>query len=424
MRHSHAALAVCMLLIALSVPLLLTGCARGGDGTSVVPEKVLDFVVRFAGNVQDNFYYFIAIDADGDDGLDGPLPVAAGPQWYNGWGTGSFTHYVEYHQGRYELYRAELDPVLQTAAGGIISATGTPLSNDAGSAELTVLSINYGAASVTGAGMISAAGNVGFQSAGTIQLQTDASGDVVAATVVYTPAASGSRDLTLAEQTQIDTLNGGGQPLTANSLQALGINLTVGAAAAGTQTITIAPTDANINVVFTPESGPITTTAATLNANSSTATATPPIPGVQIAAADFVLAQTATIELQTSELATLIGPPYEYTDPAGGSTLRFTIDADQLGTNVSNVSINVISTTELIFDPNITLPNQNVYDGLGHLGNSYITLSLNEYRTTTNSEGLFEREEAGDNTLEGPATQLEKNAVDIVDWTITLRQLR
>ena len=83
-----------------------------------------------------------------------------------------------------------------------------------------------------------------------------------------------------------------------------------------------------------------------------------------------------------------------------------------------------LTTTELIFDPQITLPNENVYDGLGHLGNRYVTISLNEFDTIDNDDGLFEREEAGDNTLEGPATQVEKDAVDIVDWSVTVRQLR
>jgi hypothetical protein len=69
---------------------------------------VIEFSVTFAGPVQDAFYYYIAIDADGDFGADGPLPVAAGPNWGNGWGTGSMTHYVEYHQGRYELFEVTL----------------------------------------------------------------------------------------------------------------------------------------------------------------------------------------------------------------------------------------------------------------------------------------------------------------------------
>jgi len=98
------------LLVTLALGLF--GCARGGEEQPVVPEVILDIMVRFAAPVNDAFYYFIALDADGDFGADGPLPVAAGPRWGNGWGTGSMTHFVEYHQGRYELFRADLTPVL------------------------------------------------------------------------------------------------------------------------------------------------------------------------------------------------------------------------------------------------------------------------------------------------------------------------
>ena len=67
----------------------LSGCARGGDSSDVVPAVVVDLVVQFAAPVVDAFYYYIAIDADSDLGADGPLPVAAGPRWGNGWGNGN-----------------------------------------------------------------------------------------------------------------------------------------------------------------------------------------------------------------------------------------------------------------------------------------------------------------------------------------------
>ncbi len=410
-----------------ALAMLLPGCARGGeDQAPVVPEKVLEFVIRFAGEVMDNFFYYVAIDADGDDGLDGPLPVAAGPRWENGWGTGSFTHYVEYNQGRYELYKAQLVAKLTTAAGGINSVTDVPDATDAGTHKLTIAQIDLAAVTVTGVGMITAATNTGFQSAGELAIETDAAGLTVAGAVSYTAAADGGRALTAPEQAQIDALNAGGVALTSDSLQALGLELTLGAAAAGTQTLTIGQTTAQVQNRFEATSVPsyTTTTTATLNANSDTATADPPIPGVTITCGDFVLNATATIDLERAATAELIGPPYEYQNPAGGNALRFTIDVSKLGDNLNNLSINIITTTELIFDPNITLPNENVYDGLGYLGNDYFTISLNEYRTIKNSDGLFVQEGAGENTLEGPANQDEKNAVDIIDWEITLRRLR
>ena len=404
----------------------VSGCARGGEGADpIVPEKVLEFIIRFKGGIIDNFYYFVAIDTDNDSGLDGPVPVAAGPRWENGWGTGSFTHFVEYHLGTYNLYRSDLAPRLVTPSAGINAVTGIPLSTDAGAHVLTVAGIAYGVPTVTGAGMVTSVQNAGFQGAGQIALRTDAQGRTVADSVTYTAAATGGRLLTTQEQAAIDTLNAGGVELTTDALGALGLTLTLSAAQAGTQTITIPQTVAQVSNAFTSNStGQTTTTAATLNANSNVATATPPIPGATVTCGDFTLNGAATINLDTEVTAALIGPPYESTYPSGGTTLAFTLDVAALGANLRNISINVITTTELIYDPTITLPGQNVYDGLGHLGNRYITIDMDDFRTYRNGDGLFEEEADGDNTLEGPATDDEKAAVDIVDWQITLKRLR
>lgn len=413
-----------VLLIALGA--LVCGCARGGeDGQSVVPQKVISFVITVAGNIDPGSYYYVALDADNDDGLDGPLPVAAGPQWENGWGTGSFTHYVEYHLGQYELYRADLDAKLKNAAAGIEAVNGLPDSTDAGTHELQVTTLNFGDIAVSGAGMITGAQNDGFQAAGALSIETDAAGNIVAGSVTWTPDADGGRDLTPAEQAQLDTLNAGGAALQEASFSEFAITCTLNAPQPGSQTLQVGRTTGEVQDVFTATSNNETSTETdTLFANSSTATADPPIPGVTITTGDLAVGETAVIDLERAVTGTLIGPPYDATPPSGGDTLRFSIDVEKLGEGIDNLSFNIITTTELIFDPTITLPNENVYDGLGHLGNRYVTISLNEYDTIDNDEGLFEREEAGDNTLEGPASQAEKDAVDIVDWSVTVQQLR
>ncbi|HEX2999918.1 MAG TPA: hypothetical protein VHR86_06755 [Armatimonadota bacterium] len=77
---------------------LLAGCARVPALAPVEQIKhrlTVDFTV--AGHINPLYYYFIAIDAQGDPSL-GPLPVVSSP-WGNGWGTGNITHYVLYHQG-------------------------------------------------------------------------------------------------------------------------------------------------------------------------------------------------------------------------------------------------------------------------------------------------------------------------------------
>ena len=140
------------LVAVVSLAAMLGGCARGGEGQgAVVPSQVLDVVLRYARPINDAFYYFIAIDADNDPD-DGPVPVASGPYWGNGWGTGSMTHYVEYHQGQYQLFRVVLDPDLTQPGGGIVAVSGTPQITDAGKAVISVLSVQLGEPTVSGAG--------------------------------------------------------------------------------------------------------------------------------------------------------------------------------------------------------------------------------------------------------------------------------
>ncbi|MCE5240975.1 hypothetical protein LLH23_21140 [bacterium] len=416
-------LRVALVVAAASLAVALSGCAYGGAGGGA-PSVVVDFYVRMAGTINDAFYYFIPIDADGDDGDDGPVPVAAGPYWENGWGTGSFTHYIEYHQGQYTLFRVNCRLELRNAGGGITAVGGTPTGSTVGVSTLTVQSVSFGAVTVSGTGMVASVANASFQAAGTLTLATNAAGEVVAGSVVFAPAASGGRALTAAEQSVITNLNAGGVALQADSLSGLGLTLTLNAAQAGTQTLTIAPTTATVQNRFEPESGSTETTTGTLQANTVNGASNTVIPGGTITAADFVQGGTATVRKDLSTVGTSLGPPYQYTLPSGGTILRATVDVSSLGDDIPDLSINVITTNELIFDESITDPDQHTYDGLGRLGNRYVTFPTDQYQTISNSSGLFEQETSGDSTLTGPATAEERNQVDIVDWSITIRRLQ
>ena len=409
---------------ALAGPLGLAGCARGGEQGPVVPEVVLEVTVQFARAINDAFYYYFAFDTDGDFGADGPLPVAAGPRWGNGWGTGSLTHFVEYRQGRYELFRVNLRPELTQAGGGIIGAAGVPDSTDAGTHTITIDTVHPGAATLTGAGTITGVTNNSLQAAGDIAIETDAAGLTVAGSVGFTPAADGGRELTATEQAALDALDAGGVALATDSLAALGLTLTIGAPAAGAQTITIARTVADVTDRFQPaEVGAPVTTTSTLPANNNAPLAGGPIPGMTIRTTDLVAGEAAVIVLEPDATATSLGQPYEFVLPQGGDTLRFTLDLEQLGAGLTDLSINFISTTELIFDPTVVNADQNVYDGLGNFGNDYFTLPTNQFQTIRNQDS-FVVEGAGDPTLVGPGTQEDKDSVDIVDWQVTLRRLR
>lgn len=417
------------LLCALCVVavVVLSGCARGGEGGAVGPDIVVDFHARYAGIINDSYYYFIPVDTDGDFGVDGPVPVAAGPFWENGWGTGSFSHYIEYHQGQYNVYRVTVVPTLATAGGGITAISGVPTTSAAGTSVLTVQAINFGAVTVGGTGMVTAVTNTGFQAAGTLALETNATGEVVAGSVVYTPAASGGRALTAAEQAAIDALNAGGVPLAAGSLSALGLSLDLAAAQAGTQTLTIAPTTATVRNVFTPVEntpGPVVTTTGSLQANTANVDTNTVLPGATVTAGNYTTGGSATVTLALSPTPIRLGPPFDYTLPSGGSALHVTLDLAMLGENIPDLSVNYISTTELIFDPTITDPALHTYDALGRLGNRYVTFRTNQFQTINNASGLFEQEQANDTTLQGNVTEEQRNMVDLIDWSITIRRLR
>ncbi|MEI6502862.1 MAG: hypothetical protein WCP21_17770 [Armatimonadota bacterium] len=420
-----------MTMVTMGALLLLTlsGCARSGSLTPVGPAVVIDFYARYAGTINDAFHYFIPIDADGDNGADGPLPVAAGPYWQNGWGTGSFTHYIEYSQGQYAVYQTVRQPTLVSAGGGLTAVTGTVPGSVPGTSVVTVQTVQIGSVAVSGTGMVQSAANATFQSAGTLALQTDVAGRTVAGSLVYTPAATGGRALTASEQAVIDVLNVGGIALQENSLSALGLSLALGAPQASTQTLTISPTTAAVRDVFTPVAGIVgggSDTAGVLTANTVNAPSSTLLAGATITTGDFVAGGAASVSLAFSPNGIYLGTPFAYTLPAvgGGTELRATVDLAMLGTDIPNLSVNFISVTELIFDPTITDPALHCYDGLGRLGNGYKTFSTTQFQTITNASSSFDQEKANDVTLQGNVTQQQRNQVDLIDWSITIRSLR
>jgi hypothetical protein len=407
----------------------LAGCARGGEGTTpVIPEAVLDVTVRMAAPVRDNLYYFVAINAGPDARTSFPVPVAAGPFWGNGWGTGAMTHFLEYHNGQYNLFSTNLSASLQAATGGFTGATGSVTAHAAGTLKLTVTAITPGAATVAGSGAISSATNASGQNAGVLSLTSDAAGRSVAGSVSFTPAADGGRTPSTAEKAQLDALNAGAVLLAASSLDAFGLTLTLSTTGspAGAQTITIAPAVAAVDWVFTTTGTNLETRgAAAVTPNSSTPTATPPLAGLRMAARDLTAGDTATVLLQFSATATLIGRPYDSVVPVNSATLQATIDlADLGGSSVTALAINFITTTELIFDSTVVDPRQHTYDGLGPLGNdAIVNYNPQDFRLISN-DGAFVRELANDSTLQGPASADQRSAVDIIDWSVNTRRLR
>jgi len=275
----------------------------------------------------------------------------------------------------------------------------------------------------SGTGPVTAVANNSDQNAGTFQFDTDAAGNTVAGSVSFTSAANGGRPVTAAEQADLDALNAGGVAVAPNSLDAFGLTLTVGAPAAGTEQIDVAPTVADVTADFSPRGGGgARQTVGTVTANSDTPTAAPPIPGVAIETETLSAGGVALLRSLTSPDLALIGFPYEADEPFGSSTLDVTLDIGTLAANVDHLTVNFISTDELIFDPILTDPDLNVYDGLGFQGNDYVTFSTRQTQTIRNAQS-FTPEAGGDPTLRGNVTQAERDAVDLIDWTIIVQVL-
>lgn len=406
---------------------LLSGCAQQGSlGGAPTPDAIIEIMVRMAGPVDENAYYFVAFDVDDDQGDTFPVPVAAGPFWGNGWGTGSITYFLEYHLGQYNLFRTQLNSVLESHSGGLVDIAGTAAGTAAGVYDLTVQTITLGAATLGGTGRITGVTNLSSQNAGVLELETEAAGEVVAGSVTWTPALDGGRVLTTTEQAAVDALNAGGVVLASDSLAALGLELAIAASGSGVQTITVAPAVADIEARFTSAStGQATTYTGTVTANSTTSTTTPPVPGLTIITEDLTTGDTAKISVELSpDPATLVTPDwFVATPPAGGNTLRASFDLAGLGQNLTNISFNFITVRQPLFDPTVIDPDDHVYDGLGPLGNDAVReFDPRQFLSLTNADS-FIPEGAGDSTLEGPATEQEKNTVDIVDWSLAVRRL-
>ncbi|MFW5867883.1 MAG: hypothetical protein ACOCX2_08715, partial [Armatimonadota bacterium] len=183
-------------------------------------------------------------------------------------------------------------------------------------------------------------------------------------------------------------------------------------------------TTADVTDRFEPEGpGSVTTGQATLPANNDSALAGGPIPGATIVTGDLVVGESAAVRVVPSAIGTSLGFPYDSTLPQGGSTLRVTVDLSRLGQDVEDISVNFISTTELIFDPTVVNPRDNTYDALGRQGNDFITIVTDEEQTIEDGD-LIGEEEADDPTLAGPASEQDQASVDIIDWRVSVRQLR
>ncbi len=312
-----------------------------------------------------------------------------------------------------------------------MAAKGSATAGRAGTYTLSVGALTLGSVAVAGTGPVTGATNNSDQNAGTFSIATDASGETVAGGVSFRPASNGGRAPNGAEQAALSALNAGGVLLAPDSLSAFGLTLTIGSPAAGTQTIMVQPTIAQVRVDFAPSLRvqPSSSTG-TLTANSSTPTAAPPIKGVTIITTTLVPGGVVHIRSLLGPPVPLPGP-YQSQPPFGSNQLDVTLDESTLatsGTSVESLTVNIITTTQLILS-GVVPPSERCYDGLSVTGNNFISFDATQTRTLTNSGALYPEGSwrpgpyPPDQTLHGNVTDQQRDSVDIIDWTIMVERL-
>lgn len=401
---------------------LCVGCAQWpvDGGSDKYPARLLDITVQFADPVNASYYYYLCFDTDGDRET-GPLPIRSGPFWGNGWGTGVISAYVVYHGGQYRVHKPRVLSALIEPAGGILDVGGNPDPPISGSHLVTINSVTLGEATVEGSGMILGVTNVSSQNAGQYSLATDATGAVVAGSVVFTPAETGGRELTTQEQAVLDELNVGSAPLAPDALELLGLSLSLGPALEGSQTITVAPTTATVTDRFSSYFGVNdTTNTGTIYANAVHAGPSPVIPGMSFRTAN--LTAGASVEIITQYEATTddLGPPFKSGYPEmGGRELTVSVDLAQIGDPQEEIQFNIISTDTIPLNPEITLDKS--YDGLGPDGTTFVTLPITTNRELRNADAALP--EGVNDVFFGAlsSSDLQLGELDIVDWTVEVR---
>lgn len=182
-----------------------------------------------------------------------------------------------------------------------------------------------------------------------------------------------------------------------------------------------APRTADVSGTFTRRgSGLSDPISGTVTENSSDTTL---IPGLTLQIGTFgSVGDEAKVRTDFSDVSIFFNYPFDQVYPGGGTTLRATLvlvgePAEQIlpSGDEETINFNIISTNELLLDPNF--PGPHYYDGLGFTGNDYITISVQEDRVYRNSDAIAP-EQAGDTTTGGIGE------IDLVDWTVEVRFLQ
>ncbi|MBI2299120.1 MAG: hypothetical protein HYU66_09305 [Armatimonadetes bacterium] len=123
-------------VVLLAAGWLLGGCAAIPAGVQGALRQLLDLRMTVRGAVDENAYYLFVLDTNGRDS-EGPEVIAPLTNFLgNGRATGVYQHYVEYHQGQFELFRDQPEQEGQVVPPRV--ALGQPFSFDSGSSQGTL----------------------------------------------------------------------------------------------------------------------------------------------------------------------------------------------------------------------------------------------------------------------------------------------
>jgi hypothetical protein len=106
---------VLLRVLALWAPLLASGCAKYPPGEGAASQRRMQVEILFAEAINPSYYYFLAIDTDGDP-TTGPVAVREKPWGGNGWVLAPLSFFVEYNfaiPGGYGVYQVDPNNILQ-----------------------------------------------------------------------------------------------------------------------------------------------------------------------------------------------------------------------------------------------------------------------------------------------------------------------
>ncbi len=238
----------------------------------------------------------------------------------------------------------------------ILQAEGKVSEEFSGEHRLRVQAVNFGTASVSSdstSTLVDGASNTGLQAAGRLQFEVDATGNIVAGSVSFTPATLGGRPLTASEQAVLDAANAGGVSLASDTFAGLGLTLSLDASSSsvqGTVAIDVAPTEVTFEDKFysSPNAAP-RVEQFTAYANEYNTLQSGPLAGATLQLGDAVQSETSVVETKSwaEQLDFEAQEVSSYITGLGGQERMFQSRADFMDNGLTNLKTELSDTQDV-----------------------------------------------------------------------------